>query len=191
MTVITVDNKEFGELCRKLMTEVADSGYKPDEVVAVERAGVFVAKAMNVGEFYTVKCSREGSETKKGRLGRILRFLPAFVNTMLRKLEYSLLQWRDKTVDYQPRKVEMQPELKEILKKGNRKVLIVDDAVDSGRSLKSVVEELSKYGNGTEIRTAAITVTRPHPVCTPDYALYRDQTLIRFPWAADRRSVRN
>lgn len=191
MRVITVDDKAFGEMCRQLMAEVVDSGYEPDVIVAVARAGVFVARAINFGNFYTVRCSREGSKAKKNGLGIMLRYLPSFVNVMLRKLEYRLLQWRDKSVNYQPRTVEMSPELEAVLNKGGRKVLIVDDALDSGRSLRSVVEELRKCGNGNEIRTAVITVTRPETVCDPDYALYRDRTLIRFPWAADRRPVRN
>ena len=173
-------------MCRQLMTEVVASGYEPDIIVAVERAGVFVATAMDVGNFYTVRCSREGSKAKKSRLGKVLRHLPSFVNVMLRKLEYRLLQWRDKSVNYQPRIVEMNTELKTALEKGDRKVLIVDDAADSGRSLRSVVDELAKYGKDNEIRTAVITVTRPETICNPDYALFRDQTLIRFPWAADR-----
>ena len=188
MRVITVDNKEFGEMCRQLMTEVLTSGYEPDVVVAVERAGVFVAKAMNIGDFYTVRCCREGSKAKKSGLGKVLRYLPSFVNVMLRKLEYHLLQWRDKSVNYQPRIVEINPDLKTALTEGNRKVLIVDDAADSGRSLKSVVDELGKLGCNNEIRTAVITMTRPDTICTPDYALFRDQTLIRFPWAADRNA---
>lgn len=188
MKVITVDDKAFGEMCRQLMAEVVASGYEPDIVVAVARAGVFVAKAMNIGDFYTVRCAREGAKAKKSRLGNVLRYLPAFVNVMLRKVEYRLLQWRDKSVNYQPRVVEISPQLKTALSKGGRKVLIVDDAVDSGRSLRSIVDELGKYGKGNEIRTAVITVTRPETVCDPDYALFRNRTLIRFPWAADRRA---
>lgn len=178
-------------MCRQLMTEVVASGYEPDVVVAVERAGVFVAKAMNIGDFYTVRCSREGSKTKKGGLGNVLRYLPSFVNVMLRKLEYRLLQWRDKSVNYQPRIVEMSSKLKTALVQGGRKILIVDDAVDSGRSLRSVVDELEKLNPDNEIRTAVITVTRPETVCNPDYTLFSNQTLIRFPWAADRRPVWN
>lgn len=185
MKVITVDDKAFGEMCRQLMTKVEVSGYKPDVVVAVARAGVFVAKAMNAGDFYTVRCNREGDAVKKSFLGTILRFLPAWLNILLRKLERSFLSGHDKSVKYEPRNLIVPENLKNLLTSGNHRVLIVDDAVDSGRSLRSVIDGLRSFGVENELRSAIITVTRDNAVCNPDYALFRNNIMIRFPWAKD------
>lgn len=187
MHVITVDNKIFGEMCRNLREQIIESGYIPDIIVAIERAGVYVAEDMHIKDYFRVRCSREGTEAKKSGFGRILRYLPAQINIILRKIEYHLLLWRDKSVDYQPRQVEVPTALKEILKRGGKKVLIVDDAVDSGRSLLSVINKLAEFSPNNIIRSAVITVTRPAPVCSPDFALYRNRTIIRFPWAEDRK----
>lgn len=187
MHVITVDNKIFGEMCRNLWEQVIESGYTPDIIVAVERAGVYVAEEMHIKDYFSVRCRREGTEAKKGGLGRILRYLPAQINIILRKIEYHLLVWRDKSVDYRPRQVEVPTALKKRLKEGGKKVLIVDDAVDSGRSLLSVINKLAEYDSNNKIQSAVITVTRPETVCSPDFALYRNRTIIRFPWAEDRR----
>lgn len=63
--------------------------------------------------------------------------------------------------------------------------MIVDDAVDSGASMQGVLTALRELSPESEIRTAAVTQTRSKPVVRPDYALFRDRTLIRFPWAMD------
>lgn len=64
-------------------------------------------------------------------------------------------------------------------------VMVVDDAVDSGITLAAVLRTLRACcPPATELRTAAITVTRPDPVVKPDYALYRG-VLCRFPWSFD------
>ena len=69
-----------------------------------------------------------------------------------------------------------------------RKVLIVDDAVDSGATMLAVAEALREANPEAEIRTAAITVTTPKPLITPDYSMYKD--LIRFPWSMDAKKVK-
>lgn len=64
-------------------------------------------------------------------------------------------------------------------------ILIVDDAVDSGATLLAVVEAVRIDMPGAEVRSAVITQTTPSPVITPDYTLYNNRTLIRFPWSMD------
>jgi hypoxanthine phosphoribosyltransferase len=65
------------------------------------------------------------------------------------------------------------------------RVMVVDDAVDSGVTLAAVLRTLREScPPGTELRTAAITVTRPSPAVEPDYALWRG-VLCRFPWSFD------
>lgn len=185
MRVLTVNNEEFRELCLKLKSEILASGFDYDVVVAIARAGIFVAHGMNINKFFTVSCHREGASVKKNWVGSILRKLPAGVNIFLRKIEYRLLLWRDRSVNYSPRLIAMSPELKALLEEGEHKVLILDDAVDSGRSLKSVRDEVERIGSGNILRTAVITVTRDKTVITPDYALFKNCTLIRFPWSED------
>lgn len=69
---------------------------------------------------------------------------------------------------------------------GARRILIVDDAVDSGESMKKVVETVRGLNPRASVRTAAITLTTPAPAVSPDYYLY-NQVLVRFPWSKDYR----
>ncbi|MDN3496370.1 phosphoribosyltransferase [Planococcus sp. APC 4015] len=62
-----------------------------------------------------------------------------------------------------------------------RRVLLVDDVADSGRTLALAVQLLTD--RGAEVRTATI-YTKPTTVIQPDYA-FRDTSLwIDFPWSA-------
>lgn len=73
-----------------------------------------------------------------------------------------------------------------ILGRGAR-VLVVDDAVDSGVTLAMVLRTLrAACPHDVELRTAVITVTTRDPAVAPDYALYRS-VLCRFPWSFDAR----
>ena len=63
---------------------------------------------------------------------------------------------------------------------------MVDDAVDSGYTLSHVLEAFKAVlPAGAEVRSAVITVTTDDPLVMPDFYLYNDKTLVRFPWAMD------
>src|SRR5437868_14639411 len=57
----------FGELCRALAVKVAQSGYAPDLVVGIAKAGVIpgaVIASMLGCDFYSMKISRDSGGTK-------------------------------------------------------------------------------------------------------------------------------
>jgi hypothetical protein len=62
-----------------------------------------------------------------------------------------------------------------------RRVLLVDDVADSGRTLKLAVELLE--GEGAEVRSVTI-YTKPTTVIQPDYAWKATDQWIDFPWSA-------
>jgi hypoxanthine phosphoribosyltransferase len=66
-----------------------------------------------------------------------------------------------------------------------RRLLLVDDAVDSGVTLAAVMQRLkAACPPGTEIQSAAIVQTTPRPLLAPDHVLYNG-ALCRFPWSFD------
>lgn len=69
--------------------------------------------------------------------------------------------------------------------RNNSKILIVDDAIDSGTTATSVRNAISSLNPDAEIRIAVITVTQPYSLKFADFYLYGDGTLIRFPWSID------
>jgi hypoxanthine phosphoribosyltransferase len=67
-----------------------------------------------------------------------------------------------------------------------KKVLIVDDAVDSGNSLMNIINKLNEsYPEILEIKSAVITVTKRNPVLFPDFYLFKDNSILTFPWTED------
>ncbi|WP_394279595.1 phosphoribosyltransferase [Microbacterium sp.] len=61
-----------------------------------------------------------------------------------------------------------------------KKVLLVDDVADSGRTLKLAVEML--VDAGADVRSVCI-FTKPGSVATPDYSWRETDLWIDFPWS--------
>ncbi len=61
-----------------------------------------------------------------------------------------------------------------------RKVLIVDDVVDSGRTLEVVSEQVRLRG-ATEVRTASLYY-KPRSIIKPDYYVVETSKWVLFPW---------
>ncbi|GGF98209.1 phosphoribosyltransferase [Rhodococcoides trifolii] len=62
----------------------------------------------------------------------------------------------------------------------NKKLLVVDDVADSGRTLALVVDLLREHTD--EIRSAVI-YTKPASVIAPDYSWRETDLWINFPWS--------
>ncbi len=66
----------------------------------------------------------------------------------------------------------------------SRRVLVVDDIVDSGRTLAELLPRLQRAHPEIEFRTAAL-FTKPHALVQPDYALHEATDWIDFFWERD------
>jgi hypoxanthine phosphoribosyltransferase len=65
------------------------------------------------------------------------------------------------------------------------RVLVTDDAVDSGATLATVLRHIHAVcPPGVEVRSAVITQTLEQPMIKPNYALFHN-VLCRFPWSFD------
>ncbi|EOM74787.1 phosphoribosyltransferase [Rhodococcus rhodnii] len=62
----------------------------------------------------------------------------------------------------------------------DKKLLVVDDVADSGRTLALVVDMLTEHA--AEVRSAVI-YTKPRTIITPDYAWRETDKWINFPWS--------
>jgi hypoxanthine phosphoribosyltransferase len=190
--VITVSEPALREASRALGELVLGSGYRPSHVVAIANGGVPVANGM-LALFpdvvvVTVKVQRPGTASVKASpaLSWLVARLPEFATSILRRAEH---WWR-----YRPRNFSKDPlnpsELLDIdwPECGTpRGVLVVDDAVDTGLSLERVVFDVRRrFGDGIDVRTAALTVSGVNPRARCDYYLFRDNNL-RFFWAKDYR----
>ena len=115
----------------------------------------------------------------------VVRRLPRFLQNWLRILESRLLSAFDDgkiPLDVFELPEEMATQL---AKECPETVLIVDDAIDSGKTMWMVAEGVRRVLPSAKVKTAVITVTTKKPLIVPDFSLYNNRTLIRFPWAID------
>lgn len=203
MKVITLEIADFAEVCKRLFKLVMDSDFVPDIIVGIRTGGEFVAlnmwSALHAGDLpegvlpspavAMVELHRPATSMKQGFKG-FLSHMPRWLLNGVRMLESIALRLRKiSPEDIAARKAMLSESLPPTLKcLKKRKVLIVDDAVDSGATMLAVAEALREANPEAEIRTAAITVTTPKPLITPDYSMYKD--LIRFPWSMDAKKVK-
>lgn len=186
MRVITLDNAQLSAACRRLEATVAAGGCRPDLVAGIVTGGERVAREMFANVQHTAVTCRRPSTAGKERMAwamALVRRLPLRVRDALRMAEARRLaskghsQTREVTVDDDARRMIA----------AAKAILVVDDAVDSGATLRTVTEAVRAINPSARVTTACLTVTTDRPVVNPDYTLYNNGTLIRFPWSMDMK----
>ena len=193
--VITVHPDELHSYANALLAHVLSEIPDLECIVGVRRGGAEVVRAMDRPEhmhLVEVGTARPQTGRKASRLSTaIARRLPTSVADGLRRAEDWML--RRAPLSSSERTIERIPEaVAEIHHLRPSHLLVVDDAVDSGLTLKHVVGVLRASCNfPVEILTAAVTATRvsAERAVDPDFVLF-DGTLIRFPWSTDYRPDR-
>lgn len=184
MRVLTVDNDKLQLLCRRLQAKVAGSAFAPDAVVAIASGGVHVAGAMFTDvPHMSVVCRRSTTSAKHNVwLRRVMHRTPyALLNAV--RIAEALWLGRRRTVRSLP-PLPLDAEVVQALR-GARRILVVDDAVDTGTTLRRVLDAVHRAAPGARVRSAVLTVTMENPCVRPDYTLYDNATLLRFEWSAD------
>lgn len=174
-----IDLKKLKEYSICLSREVSNRGYTPENILYIERAGLFIAHELantfgcGISGIYA---SRSGS-LLKSYIKIVLRNLPQNVTNLLRVLE-------EKSKIHAIKK-DRNVYIEKSLPPKGKNILIVDDAIDTGNSMKSVVNFLVSEGyNINQIKSAVLTTTRKSPVYEPDIALFRNVSFA-FPWSYD------
>ncbi len=189
MKVLTLIGEDFENACLRLASEVESSGFCPDVIVGIKTGGDmigrYIARFFPAACYVTVEASRPGTSAKRGK-SRILSRLPYCITDFLRIAESKILRLLES--GYESRNVAIDVDVKcnELMNKNGCKVLIIDDAIDSGATLRQVKGKLRNDFPECNYRSAVITVTTSLPVEKPDFWLF-DNMLIRFPWSTDLR----
>lgn len=192
MKVKTLLGNDFSNACVTLSEKVAND-FSPNIIIGVLTGGGHVGQKM-YAQFNSEKCiyteikiQRESSKNKEnGLFHKLLQTLPLFLLNWLRMLEmlYEDYMAKKKNPKREGR-IEFDQEIINLLKSGEQKVLIVDDAIDTGATLNLLKEHINEHYPKCEVKLAVITVTSNHPIVDADYCLYHDRTLVRFPWSND------
>lgn len=194
MQVVTFTPSLLSAACCQLARQVMESGFIPEVVIGICNGGAQVARSMTKllpaeALYCEVSISRPSTLHKRQTYThRLLRHLPLWLCDVLRMLESRVAAYRSSQVS--PERIgnlELSPEVTSLLNTRPGRVLIIDDAIDSGATMQKVCSQLQARFPDAQIRLAAITVTTQHPVVDADYSLYHNSTLCRFPWSNDYR----
>ena len=181
-TIRDVRLEEFPTLAQGLCRRVEDGGFSPDCVVYLEQgarllAGEACRHFKVCGVPLTIQ--RQGMGLKQ-RLARPLALLPRAIKDSLRRIEAALL-WKQMSSNRVMRAFPT------VNLRGKR-VLIVDDAVDTGTSVRMAREWALSMGASLEmVKVAALSVTTRLADGLVDYSLYR--VICRFPWSSDSEEL--
>lgn len=176
--------------CEKLHKLLSDAGVRPTHVIGIASAGSYVArslvKTLDQGVVVLEIGARRRSTGVKKRLGlrHWVARLPDSYTSELRRLEHRLITRRLGP----ERDVTMCDAEVNVLRKLDGTaacLLVVDDCVDTGASLKAVLEFVrERIDVEAALYSAALTSTIEHPLVQPDFKLH-ENTQFRGPWSYD------
>lgn len=199
MQVLTLDDKAFDRHASMLADKVsAHSGYF-DIIIGVRRGGSFVCDAFchhfpreRYGVRSDVTLQRPSTKHKGRFFSKIMKRLPIWLLDLMRMAEARILAFRHDSASPPPlRDIEADSDLKTRIATAERPdILIIDDAIDSGDTLYSIIHALKNMNPDARITIAVMTQTTANPRVRADYTLYDNRTLIRFPWSNDYRTHR-
>lgn len=147
----------FGDACRQIAQQIADSGWMPDLIVAIARGGMLPAGAIS----YALGVKANGAIN--------VEFYTGVGKTML-----------------EPEILEPYMDISSL---EGKRVLIVDDVADSGKTLKLIMDLISEKGlsmGGDSAKVDARSATiylKPTSVIKPDYVFKQTDKWINFPWS--------
>jgi phosphoribosylpyrophosphate synthetase len=187
--VISCLGRDFDRACMALLETIEQTG-KPGLLIGIESGGGHIVRKMNeLGahghEHAFLSASRGGSKVKK-RMGiqGVLRLLPRFLNNFLRVLEHNAREFMFRPEQPIGARSVQVPE--ETLRKVRQASVIwlVDDAIDTGSSIRQIKSVLAEVNPAATVLVASVVQTFKTPLSTPDVVLYKG-VLVRFPWSQD------
>ena len=147
----------FGDACRQIAQQIADSGWMPDLIVAIARGGMLPAGAISYALGVKANCAIN------------VEFYTGVGKTML-----------------EPEILEPYMDISSL---EGKRVLIVDDVADSGKTLKLIMDLIAKEGLSMGSDTAKVDARsatiylKPTSIIKPDYVFKQTDKWINFPWS--------
>lgn len=190
---MTVSPAKLAELSVSLYDAATRDGFRPEAVIGIATGGVHVVEAMSLPasvDVHTCRLSRPTTQAKESSgAQRVLKRLPVRLADWLRLLEDGWLERAPvKPAEPTPTLIEQTDAIgKQLSAHGTKRILIVDDAVDSGSTLKCVLDAVkARLPADAQVITGVLTVTRSanRRCITPDHFVL-EQVLLRFPWSND------
>lgn len=178
-TELSIEN--IKELSKKLASKIESDSYNPDMVIFLKEGGAMlgyeVAKNLNI-PVEGIKVSRKGNKLKECLSG-ILGILPQKIKFILRNIEFNS-GFHKKNSKRECKGID------ELQLKGDN-ILIVDDSVDTGYSVKALCDAIKKKKCSVNLKVAALNkFSQSDEVVKTDYYIYLDSIIV-YPWSKDSR----
>ena len=176
MDYIDLSMTELYKICRKWCRDIQEE-YSPHLVIYIARGGYIIGRAMEAG----FRVPLLGIEARRSGL---LSILPRRICNSLRKKEIHSGVHKKR----QTRHIEFHQEINHIHQpEAIKKILVVDDSIDTGHSMKQVVDFVRQHFTKAEIRIFVLNeMTGQEPIIKADYTLFRN-TIMRTPMSSDSR----
>ncbi|NOY47171.1 MAG: phosphoribosyltransferase [Chlorobi bacterium] len=189
MKIITLNKEDFFAKCKELIDKIDG---KPDVVIGVLNGGGYIVDAIKKERVYEtvkfeqIKHQRDGELKKENLIFKILlKFMPYAVLDRLRIYESKNAKQSINTlnmIELSKKKLDFKLSItsKELIKN----ILIIDDAIDTGKTMYIIKNNLIKMFPDINIKIAVISWTIENSIIAPDYYLFKN-ILLRFPWSKD------
>lgn len=176
-----IKNDNIVEVVQKLLEVIGNFDF--DLIVYVAKSGYLIADILSVltGVSYVgINSTREYVTEKDDSLIKLVNKLPRFMVKVLKKTERKLNFYdnnKERYLNYNKHFFKrFEPE----------KVLIIDDVIDTGYTIKKVVEEINNIYENPEIKVAVLSYFNDRDAEKPDFYLY-ENTVLSAPWTIDSK----
>lgn len=188
MKYIELSRKDIEEQCKGWAKEIQKS-YQPDLIVYVAKAGYLIGREMkNVFNvpLVGISATREGNALKEV-VGPIVSRMPNLVRNILISLELK----SDTHSKNTERQIHYHEGLEKMKSSNIQNILVVDDSVDTGHSMKQVVDAIHSLFGDVEIKIAGLNVwDKSRSIIDSDFALYKN-TVIKTPMSKDSKEYKD
>lgn len=188
MEVKTLNQKDFSIKCAELISKL---DFKPDLIIGILNGGGYVMDEIkNQNQFKKVHfelvtLQRNQKFKSTSIFKNLLKLLPYSVLNKLRVYESEKAKKSIKEIDiHQISNFKIDLNFLSTIKKPDGTILIVDDAIDTGKTMCIVKNNLIKQFPKAQIKTAVVSWTIEASIIKPDYFVFKN-SLVRFPWSKD------
>lgn len=188
MQKIELNRKELENECNSWARRISES-YQPDLIIYIAKGGYLIGREMrdvfNV-PMIGIGTSRDGNNFKE-KIGPFIAMLPNFVRNILISIEMKSNKHGKNT----ERHVHFLDDIEEKIDvKTIKSILVAEDSVDTGHSLKQSLEEIKKVFPDAEIKVASLNVwDKSKDIVSVDYSLYQN-TIIKAPMSKDSKEYK-
>lgn len=187
MHVLTIGKEEFPAECKKLFEKVDSSGIKYELIIGIATGGAYVGRIFSecspYSKYLEVKLQRSGTGIKEeSHFKQMLTRLPYAISNLLRVIEHYIRSSKKVIADSGCMPQFSEEEMNFIQKA--KSILVIDDALDTGKTMYKLVNYLQKLDTDRIVHSAVMTMTMKKRLIDPTYYNYR-YILIRWPWSFD------